>query len=147
MWGKIRRIGGGAWAREKGAESHGTGVTHPEHGFTLIEIIVSLTILALILVPLLAGFDWSMGQAGQSNSTTAATNLARQAIEAARAAGSVQAGYPVPAVARAQVAGTPYQRETVVSTNTTMGFETITVNVYNGTSSTPVVSLSTVVSP
>lgn len=118
-----------------------------EGGFTLVEILVSLTLMALILIPLMAGFDWSMGQAGQSNTTTAATNLARQALEYARSQASNPAGFPVPSSPRAPVAGTPFQRETLTSTNTAMNWETITVNVYYGTSPTPLVTLSTVVSP
>jgi|GEM_PF-298798 undecaprenyl-phosphate galactose phosphotransferase len=118
-----------------------------ERGFTLVEILVSLTIMALILIPLMAGFDWSMGQAGQSNTATAATNLARQALEYARAQASNPAGFPVPPSPRAPVAGTPFQREVLTSTNALMNWETVTVNVYYGTSPTPLVTLSTVVSP
>jgi prepilin-type N-terminal cleavage/methylation domain-containing protein len=120
---------------------------HGERGFTMVEILVALTILALILVPLLAGFDWSMGQTGQSNLTTAATNLARQILETARAEGSTSSGFPVAGAGRAAVAGTRFQAETIVTTNTTMNFEQVVVNVYNGTATTPLVSLTSVIGP
>ncbi len=115
-------------------------------GFTLVEIMVALGILALVVVPLMAGFDWSMGQASQTNQLTAAANIARQALETARET-TASGTFPVSAQARAAVSGTPYQLQTTVSTNGTMNFETITASVYAGSSSTPAVTLTTVVGP
>jgi len=143
-------MGAGGWDG-KGASAMrnqaARGPRHGQRGFTMVEILVALSILALILVPLLAGFDWSMGQTSQSNLTTAATNLARQTLETARAEGSTASGFPVASAARAAVPGTAFQAETVVVTNTTMNFEQITVNVYNGAALTPLVSLTSVVGP
>ena len=105
---------------------------------------VALGILALVVVPLMAGFDWSMGQTSQTNQLTAGTNVARQALEQARAE-AASGTFPVPAQARAAVSGTPFQLQTTVSTNSTMNFETITARVYGGSSATTLVSLTTVV--
>ena len=116
-----------------------------EGGFTLIEVMVSLAILAVVLIPLMSGFDWSMGQTSLTNQQTAAANLARQALEQARAQAAATSGYPVSAQARAAVAGTPYQLQTTVTTNATMNFQTVTANVYLGANATPLATLTTVV--
>ncbi|HLJ61974.1 MAG TPA: type II secretion system protein [bacterium] len=116
-----------------------------EGGFTLIEVMVSLAILAVVLIPLMSGFDWSMGQTSVTNQQTAAANLARQALEQARAQAAATGGYPVTAQARAAVAGTPYQLQTAVTTNATMNYQTVTASVYLGANATPLATLTTVV--
>ncbi len=137
--GQMTRPAGRAHRRRRPSEGC-------QGGFTLVEIMVALGILALVLVPLMAGFDWSMGQASQTNELTAATNIARQALETARET-TASGTFPVPAQARAAVSGTPYQLQTSVSTNGTMNFETITATVYLGGGTAPEVSLTTVVGP
>ena len=120
-------------------------------GFTLVEIMVALTILALILIPLFGGFSWSIGQTGLANQQTVATNLARQRLEAARVQAGTPAGFlalQTGGEARGPVTGTALERELLVAFDSSINIITLTVNVYQDTTAaTPLVSLVTVVSP
>jgi prepilin-type N-terminal cleavage/methylation domain-containing protein len=119
-------------------------------GFTVVEIVVALTILALILIPLFGGFSWSLGQTGMANQQTAATNLARQRLEAARVQASTPGGFAALETggeARASVPGTPLERELLVAFDSSINIITLTVNVYqDAAAAAPLVSLVTVVS-
>ena len=119
-------------------------------GFTVIEIVIALTILALILIPLFTGFTWSLGQTGMANKQTSATNLARERLEMARVAASTPAGFAALSAGgdpRAPVPGTPFDRELLVGFDNSLNIITLTVNVYpNSVVTAPLVSLSTVVS-
>ena len=147
---EMRKWGGARPRALSSAQSRGPRprrAVRVEDGVTLIEILVALSILFAILIPLMGAYDWSMGQTSNTNQLTAAANLAGQALEQARAAAAATGGFPVAAQTRAAVAGTPYQLSTTVSTNTTMNWETITANVYLGSATTALVTLTTVVGP
>ena len=50
-------------------------------GLTLVEVLVALTLLALVILPIMAGFSQSLVSTNQSTIAAVATSLARQKLE------------------------------------------------------------------
>ncbi len=103
---------------------HHGQATSEEDGFTFTELLVSVTVLALIAVPVLAMLMHSYGYTVSAGRRTVAVNLCRERLEELRAAGSSRClalfeegrhrceiageGDPLPEVFA------PYRRETVL---------------------------------
>ena len=54
---------------------------HGGSGFTLVEILVALSILSLLVIGLIRAFDVGLGWTGKSHDQTVAINLAGQRLE------------------------------------------------------------------
>ena len=53
----------------------------PERGFTLVEVLVALTILAVVLLPVMIGFWQSLVVTNESSLSAAASSIARAEVE------------------------------------------------------------------
>jgi len=53
----------------------------PRHGFTLVEVLVALTILAVVLLPVMIGFWQSLVVTNESSLSAAASSIARAEVE------------------------------------------------------------------
>jgi prepilin-type N-terminal cleavage/methylation domain-containing protein len=53
----------------------------PRHGLSLIEVLVALTILAVVLLPVMIGFWQSLVVTNESSLSAAASSIARAAVE------------------------------------------------------------------
>lgn len=74
----------------RGASPHGSG--DPESGFTLIEVLVALTILSISLAALLAIFMQGLDRARESSNEAAARVLAQSILTQAKAAPTLAFG-------------------------------------------------------
>jgi prepilin-type N-terminal cleavage/methylation domain-containing protein len=138
-----------------------------DRGFTITEILVALSILALAVVALMRAFDIGLGWTARGNDQTVAVNLAQQRIEQIKAwvEGSTD---PLERIQRFAALGTvPWQeprtrltgelsrfaRETVVSDDgvadeeprTGLGARLITVRIYLSDAPAPVAELTAMV--
>ena len=71
--------GGRGYARPTGAAGP------PSAGVTLVEVLIALTILAVVLLPVMVGFSQALITTSRSSLSAVATNIARQKVEELKA--------------------------------------------------------------
>jgi len=130
--------------------------TRTTSGFSFIELLVALSLLAAVSVFILQGFIAAMAHAGRSNERAAATTLALQLMEQIR--GSVnpyamvnivnlpRTPLPLPAPYDGVLNPTPHTFEVAVNVtpNNDLTLATATVEIYRPPDVTPYVVLTTV---
>lgn len=127
-------------------------------GFTFVELIVALTLLAVISIFVLQAFIAGMAHAGRSNERASATTLAIQVMEQIRASvnpytevafGSIpRSSLPLAAPYTGVINPTPHTFQVAVNVtlNNDLTLATATVRVYRtaDADATPFVALTTV---
>jgi prepilin-type N-terminal cleavage/methylation domain-containing protein len=112
-----------------------------ERGMTLIEIIIALTILAVVVLGMgQFAFNFSRTER-QSEARTIAVNLADQRLSVVRASPNYSGIDSIFGVTEASIAGfTGYQRQTTIvhTVTSTNDYKTITVTVTAPTLASPV---------
>ncbi len=117
-------------------------------GMSIAEVLIALMVLAVALIPILAGFQTSLATVTDSDEVLAATNLARQKIELAK----ISAYDTVATTARAAFPSGEdpsglYEYEQIVTTLPTStsnpSYKQVEVRVYKGAATSPVVTLVT----
>lgn len=124
-------------------------------GFTFIEVIVALSLFALVAVILLQAFTIGIAHAGRSNERAAATTLAIQILEQIRASAN-----PVTFVNIAPLPRTPlpltapydgvtnptphtFEAAVVLTTDDNLGLVTATVQIFRPDDVDPYVEMTT----
>lgn len=127
-----------------------------EAGFTVVEILVAMTLFAIISLFVLQAFVAGMGYSGQSNTRAAATTLGLQAMEQIKASVNpyTMVGFvpvarqnlplPAPYSGITNPTGYQFQMAVTVTANDDLTLTTVTVEVYRPSDTTPYVTLSTV---
>lgn len=125
-------------------------------GFSFMELIVALSLLAVISIFVLQAFIVGMAHAGRSNERAAATTLAMQVMEQIRASVNpytmvgftslARSSLPLAAPYTGVVNPTPhvFQIAVDVALNSDLTLTTATVQVYRPADATPFVALTTV---
>ncbi len=122
-------------------------------GLTLVEILIALTILAVVLLPVMVGFAQALITTSQSSTSAVASSIARQTLESMKAVGYSyalvgQTTTPadlVPGDAFFQIKTTVTEIEPDDASH--KGLKKIEVLVYQKGSSSAMVALSTYISP
>ncbi len=125
-------------------------------GFTFVELIVALTLLATVSLFILQAFVSSMTYAGRSNERAAATTIAMQIMEQIRASvnpytmvgfvGLARTPLPLPAPYAGVTNPTPHTFQVAVNItqNADLTLTTASVQVYRPSDVTPFVELTSV---
>lgn len=125
-------------------------------GFTFVELVVALTLLAVISIFVLQAFIVGMAHAGRSNERAAATTLAIQIIEQIRASVNPytmvgftslpRSSLPLAAPYTGVINPTPHTFQVAVNVtlNNDLTLTTAAVQVYRPADATPFVALTTV---
>jgi prepilin-type N-terminal cleavage/methylation domain-containing protein len=122
-------------------------------GLTLVEILIALTILAVVLLPVMVGFAQALITTSQSSTSAVASSIARQTIESAKAAGYSNAAVGQTTAAADLVPGDAFfQVKTTITEPepddaSHKGLKKIEVLVYQKGSSYAMVALATYISP
>jgi prepilin-type N-terminal cleavage/methylation domain-containing protein len=130
----------------------------PDAGFTFIELLVSLSLLAAVSMYLFQAFIAGMAHAGRANEQVAATTIASQVMEQIRASANPytmvgfvdmpRSNLPLPAPYAGVVNPTPhtFQVAVDVTPDNNLTLTTATVRVYRPADpdATPFVTLTTV---
>jgi len=138
-------------ARGAGKAEHST-----EAGFTFIELLVALTLLATVSIFILQTFISSMTYTGRSNERAAATTIGMQVMEQIRASvnpytmvGFVslpRTALPLPAPYGGVTNPTPHSFQVAVNVglNADLTLTTASVEIYRPTDVTPFIEITTV---
>lgn len=140
---------------------------HRQHGFTLIEILVALSVLAIAVVGLMRTFNVGLAWAGRSHDRTVAVELAQQRLELVKAWVDGSRDRLTRATRLDELLAPPWQerrtplageisrfaRETIIGEAPAHAItrgegaaaRVITVRVYLGDAATPLAELSTIV--
>jgi prepilin-type N-terminal cleavage/methylation domain-containing protein len=124
----------------------------PRRGLTLVEVLVALTILAVILLPVMVGFSQALITTSQSSITAVATSIAREKIEELKLR-PYELIQSQPGEHRDLRPGDSYfEVEATVTENRPddaahSGLKTAVVSVYRSGSARPLVTLSTYFTP
>jgi prepilin-type N-terminal cleavage/methylation domain-containing protein len=79
---RVARVQGSA----TGGRARPTGAAGPPTaGVTLVEVLIALTILAVVLLPVMVGFSQALITTSRSSLSVVATNIARQKVEELKA--------------------------------------------------------------
>jgi prepilin-type N-terminal cleavage/methylation domain-containing protein len=127
-------------------------------GFTLMEVLVAMSLFAAFSLIILQGLVAAMGQTGRANEKAAATTLALQVMEQVRASANpyemvnmgplARSSLPLPAPYDTVTNPTPYPLQVSVNTvqDANLSLLTATINVYRPSDpdAAPLVSLTTV---
>jgi prepilin-type N-terminal cleavage/methylation domain-containing protein len=122
-------------------------------GLTLVEILIALTILAVVLLPVMVGFAQALITTNQSSTSAVASSIARQTIESIKVAGYSNAAVGQTTTTADLVPGdTFFQVKTTVTETepndaSHKGLKKIEVLVYQKGSSSAMVALTTYISP
>jgi len=131
-------------------------ISRGEQGFSIGEILVALSLFAVVSLGVLQAFVNGMGFSKRSSERAAATTLATQLMEQVRASPNPytmvgftplarQACCPLPSPWGNVTNPTPYPFDVSVNVvqDTNLILSTVTVNVYRQTDTVPVVSFTT----
>lgn len=127
-----------------------------DNGFTVIEVLVALTLFAIISLFVVQGFVAGMGYSGQSSERGAATTVALQVMELIRASANPVSGVgytpiarqalplPAPYVGITNPPGYTFEMAVIVTNDDDLSLVTVTVEVYRVGDTSPMVSLTTI---
>ena len=128
----------------------------PDAGFTFVELLVALTLLATVAIFILQTFIASMTYTGRSNERAAATTVGMQVMEQIRASVNpytmvgfvslARTALPLPAPYAGVTNPTPHPFEVAVDVtlNPDLTLTTASVQVFRPADATPFVELTTV---
>jgi prepilin-type N-terminal cleavage/methylation domain-containing protein len=128
------------------------------HGLTLVEILVALSLVAIVLLPVVIGLSQALVSTSQSTLTAAATSIARDKMEQVKA-GARRSDFDFasmssePRVAADLKAGDSFfEVEVVVETirpddDSRSGLNKVAVSVYQAGTERPITTLTTYFTP
>jgi len=140
-------------AAPRGAEARDS---RTERGFTFVELLVALTLLATVSLFILQAFISSITYSGRANERAAATTIAMQVMEQIRASVNPytwvgindlpRSSFPLPAPYGGVTNPTSHTFEIAVdlTNNTDLTVTTASVQIFRPADATPLVELTTV---
>jgi len=121
-------------------------------GLTLVEVLIALTVLAVVLLPVMIGFSQALITTSQSSITTAASSIARARVEDLKAVGYDNTISQGRAAASLKPGDSYFEVQTDVTEiepndSSLGGLKMVVVTVYQAGSQSPLVTLTTYITP